>query len=98
MLYYTILLRGVMTSGLVDNATISVEGMEKGLEKLESVIGTKILWHSGILSDNLVDEVDDCSDNLRPIAEKVDPTHTSIVNKKHDIMAMIWNRGAIRGT
>ena len=37
---------------------------------------------------NLCDEVSDCSENLRAIVEKVDPTHTTVVINKHDIVAM----------
>ena len=33
-----ILLQGVRTSGLVDNATIHKESMDRGLDKLESII------------------------------------------------------------
>ena len=83
-LNYTILLRGVRTSGLVDNATISAKGTKSGLEKLESVISTKNLRRS----DNLYDEVGDYSDNLKAVAEKVDPTHTSVIIKKHNILTM----------
>ena len=61
---------------------------EFGLEKLKSVIPTKNIWHSGVLSDDFRDEVGDCSENLRAITEKIDPTHTSIVINKHDIVAM----------
>ena len=46
------------------------------------------LGHSGVLSDDFRDEVGGCSDNLRAIAEKVDPTHTSIAINKHDIVVM----------
>ena len=52
------------------------------MDKLKSIINTKNLWHSGVFSDNFRDEVVDCSDNLRAIAEKVDPTHTSIMKRK----------------
>ena len=45
-------------------------------------------WRIGVLSNDLCDEVGDCSDNLRAIAKKVDPSHTSIVINKHDIVAM----------
>ena len=38
----TIFLGGVRTTGLVDNVTISVEGKERGLEKLEDVANTEI--------------------------------------------------------
>ena len=58
----------------MDNATISAKGTKRGLEKLKSVISTKNLKLSGILSDNLRDEVRDCGDNLRAVAKKVDPT------------------------
>ena len=51
----TILLRGVRISGMVDNITISTKGMERGFNKLNSVINTKNLKCSGILSDNLPD-------------------------------------------
>ena len=68
----TILLQGVKTSGLVDNVTVRAKVMKKGLDKLESVISKKNLNHSRILSENLRDEVGDCSDNLKAVAEKVD--------------------------
>ena len=48
----------------------------------------KNLWRSGVLSDDFRDEVGDCSDYLKTIIEKVDPTHTSIVINEHDIVAM----------
>ena len=76
------------TSGLVNNTTISTKGTKRGLHKLKSIISTKNLWRSGVLSDDFGDEVGDCSDNLRVTAEKVDPTHTSIVINEHDIVAM----------
>ena len=84
----TILLRGVRTSGLVDNATIRAKVTKRGLEKLERVINTKNLTRSGILSDNLSDEVGDCSDNLIVVTEKVDPTHTSVIINKHNIVTI----------
>ena len=59
---------------------ISAKGTWRGLDKLKSVISTKNLWRSGVLSDNFYDEVGDCSDNLRAISKKVDPTYTSIVD------------------
>ena len=64
----TILWRGVRTSGMVDNVTISTKGTERGLDKLLSVIGMNNLRCSGILSDNFRDEVGDRSDNLRVVA------------------------------
>ena len=48
----------------------------------------KNLWCSGVLSNDFCDEVGDCSDNLRAFAEKIDPTHTSIVINKYDVVAM----------
>ena len=48
----------------------------------------KNLWRSGVVSEDFLDEVGDCSENLRAIVEKVDPTHTSIVINEHDIVAM----------
>ena len=89
----TILLRGVRTSGEVDNATISTKSTERGLYKLHSIIDTKNLRHREILSYNLRDKVRDCRDNLNAIIEKADPTYTSVVIKKHDIVAMTQNRG-----
>ena len=56
----------------MDNATISTKGMKRGLDKLESVIDSKNLRCSRILSDNIYDEVGDCSDNLKAVAENVD--------------------------
>ena len=47
---------------------------------------------------NLCDEVSDCSENLRAIVEKVDPTHTTVVINKHDIVAMTGNSGGTKGT
>ena len=58
----------------------------------------KNLWHSRVLSDDFRDEVGDCSDNLKAITQKVDPTHTSIVINKHNIVAMTSNGGSTRGT
>ena len=83
---------------MVDNATINVEGTKRGLDKLESVSGTENLRHSGILSNNLCDEVGDRSDNLKVIAEEVDSTHTSVVINKYYIVAMTPERGGMRGT
>ena len=77
-----------MTSGMMDNFTISTKVMKRGLDKLESVINTKNLRCSGILSDNLHDEVGDCSDNFRIVVEKVDPTHLSVIISKHNIVRM----------
>ena len=88
-----ILLQGVRTSSLVDNATIHEESMDRGLEKLESIICMKNLLPIGILSNNLHDKVGDHSDNLKAIVEKADPTYTSIVINKHDVVAMAPNRG-----
>ena len=68
------------------------------MNKLESVISIKNLCCSGILSDNLCDEVGDLSDNLREIAEKVDPTHIGVVIYKHNIVVMTQNKGIMRGT
>ena len=84
----TIFLRDVRTSGLVDNSTINIKGTERSLDKLESVISTKNLRHNRILSDNLHDEVGDRSESLRAVAWKVDPTHMSIIIKKHNIVMM----------
>ena len=84
----TILLRGARRSDVMDNTTISTKGMKRGLDKLESIIDSKNLRHSGILSGNLRDEVGDCSDNLRAVVEKIDPTNTSIIINKHNIITM----------
>ena len=94
----TILLRGVRSSGMVDNATISTEGTKRGLEKLKCIIDTKNFRLSGTLSDNLWDEVGDHRDNLRVVVEKVDPTYASVVIKKHSIIAMTQNIGGTRRT
>ena len=67
------------------------------MDKLESITSTKNLSCSGILSNYLRDEVGDYSDNLKVITKQVDPTHTSGVIKKHDIIAMTQNRGGTRG-
>ena len=77
-----------MTSGLVNNVTINTKGTKRGLEKLKSVFNTNNLRRSGILSDNLCDEVGDYSDNLKVIVEKVDRTHTSDFINKYDIVSM----------
>ena len=77
----TIFLLGLRTSGLVDNVTIRTKGTKRGLDKLKSIIDMKNLRCSGILSDNLRDEVGDRSDNLKVVAEKVDPTHMSVIIK-----------------
>ena len=53
-----------------------------------SVISTKNLKFSGILSNNLCDELDDCSDNLRAVIEKIYPTHMSVIINKHNIIKM----------
>ena len=84
----TILLQGVRTSGLMDNATIIIKGLKRVLEKLKSIIRMKNLRRSRILSDNLRDEVGDYSDNLRVVVEKVDLTHTSVIINKHNIVTM----------
>ena len=47
---------------------------------------------------NKVHVINDLSENLRAIAEKVDPTQMSVVVKKHDIVSMTQNRGVTRGT
>ena len=44
-----------MTSELIDNFIISVEGTKRGLDKLESIINTENLRHGRILSDNHFD-------------------------------------------
>ena len=88
LLCNTIFLLGVKTSGLVNNVTINAKGTMRGLDKLTGIINMENLWHSGVLSGNLYDEVGDCSDNLRVIAQKVDPTHTSVVINNNDIVAM----------
>ena len=67
---------------------INTKGTKRGLEKLESIICTKNLRCSGILSDNLRDEMCDCSDKLREVAKKVDPTHMSVIINKHNIVTM----------
>ena len=82
----------------MDNDTISAKGTKQGLDKLESVISIKNLRGSIILSDNLCDELSDCSDYLRAVAEKVDATHTSVIINKHNMVTMTWNRGGMRGT
>ena len=69
----TIVMRGMRTSCLVDNVTINTKGTKRGFHKLESIIGTKNLRRSGILSDNHRDEVGDNSDNLKAVVEKVGP-------------------------
>ena len=88
LLNNTIFLQGLRTSGLVDNVMISTQGIERGLNKLESSIGTKNPRRSKTLSDNLHDEVGDHSDNLRVVEEEVDPTQMSVVINKHYIVAM----------
>ena len=88
LLSNTILLQGVRTSGLIDNATINIKGMKRVLDKLKSVIGTKNLRRGRILSDNLHDKVGDYSDNLRVVAEKVDPAHTSVFINRHNIITI----------
>ena len=40
----------------------------------------------------------DSDDNFRAIIEKVDPTHTSIIINKYNIVAMTQNKGDMRGT
>ena len=72
----------------MDNATINTKGMKRGLDKLDSVISIKNLRDSRILSDKLSDEVSDCSNNLRAVAKKVDPTHTSLIINKHNMVTM----------
>ena len=62
--------------------------LKRGLDQIESFIGMKNLRCNGILSDNLCDEVCDSSENLRVVAKKVDPTHTSVIIKKHNIVTM----------
>ena len=84
----TMLLQGVRTSGLINNVTITTKGTKRGLDKLESVISTKNLRHSGILSYNLCDEVGDCSDNPKAVVEEVDQTHKSVIINKHNRVAM----------
>ena len=64
------------------------KGSKRGLEKLKSIICTKNLRHRGILSDNLLGKVGECNDNLRAIVEKVEPTHTSVIINKHNILMM----------
>ena len=76
------------TSGIVDNVMIITKGTKRVLDKLETIISTKNLRRSGILSDNFRDELCDYSDNLRVVAEKVDPTHTSVIINKHNIVMM----------
>ena len=82
----TILLRGMRTSSQVDNVRVSTKGTKRSLDKLKSVIGTKNLRHSRILSDNLRDEMGDYSDNLKAVPVKVDPTYTSVVDKSKIIL------------
>ena len=57
----------------MDNATINTKGTKRGLDKLESIIGTKNFRRSRILSDNLHDEVGDSSDNLKAVVQKLRP-------------------------
>ena len=83
---------------MVNNFTINTKGTERGLDKLESVIGMKNPRHSRILNHNPRDKVGERSENLKVVAKKVDPTHTSIVINKHDIVAVTRNRGGTRGT
>ena len=79
------------TSDRVDNLTINIKNMERGLDKLESIISIKNLRYIKILSNNLHNEVGDCNDNLKAIAYKVDPIHTGIVINKHNIIVMTQN-------
>ena len=67
----------------MDNATISAKGTKRVLDKLENVINTNNLRRSEIFSDNLRDQVGDCSDNIRAVSKKVDPTHTSVIINNH---------------
>ena len=85
-------------SGLVDDSTINMEGMERGLNKLESIIGTKNLWRSKILSNSLCNKVGNHSNNLRAITKEVNPTHTGVIINKHDTVVMTQNRRVTRGT
>ena len=73
---------------MMDNAMIITKGTKKGLDKLKSDFDMKNLRRSEILSDNLCGEVGDCSDNLRVVVEKVDPTHMSVIMTKHNIITM----------
>ena len=77
----------------MDNATVSTKGKERGLEKLESVIRRKNLRHNTILSDNLFNQVGDSNHNLRVIADKVDPTHMSVIFNNHDIIEITQTEG-----
>ena len=71
------------------NTRISTNNIERGLNKLERVIGTKNLRRSETLSDNLLDKVSDHSDNLKGDVKKEDQNHTSVVINKHDIVASV---------
>ena len=82
-------LRGLRNSGLVDNTKINTKGTKRGLDKLERIIDMKYLKYSRILSENLRDGVGDHKDNLKAVAQKVDPTHKSVIINKHNIVAMI---------
>ena len=81
---------------MVDNVMVSTKGTKRGLDKLKSVIGMKNLRCNEILSDNIRDEKDDRTENLRVITEKVDPIHTSVTIDKQDIMTMAQNIGGTR--
>ena len=49
------------------------KGTKRGLDKVESIIRLKNIRRSGILCDNIHDEIGDGIDNLTAVAKKVDP-------------------------
>ena len=58
----------------------------------------KNIWRNEIFSDNLHCDVGDYRENLKPIVEKIEPTHRGVVMNKYDIVVMTRNTGGRKGT
>lgn len=79
---------------LVNDATIGVKGVERGLDKLKGIFSMNNFGSSDILGDGFSDEVNKYENDLKAITKEVDPTDTSVIIDKYDIITMAQNRGS----
>lgn len=77
---------------LVNEATINVEGVERGLNKLEGIVNIKNFKCNGILGDDFGDKVGNHINNFKIITKEVDPIHMSIIIDKHNVVTITQNR------
>ena len=77
---------------------VGTKGLKSILGKFQGIVGAEDFGSGGILGFDLSEETDECGKYLSTVLKEIDPTHTSVVVNKDNVVCVATDGGGTRRT